>query len=180
MNIGIDFDNVMNNLLDTWCDKLNELVPKEKKRNAKDIVEWSMTSSYPTLDVSDIFGVLRESEFWNKVRPKDGAVENIKKLMKDNHTIYIVTAAPIDTIYPKYEYCIKKHFPFIPRNNIICIDNKALLNLDVLIDDYPSNLKYSPAYCILFKHPYNVYAWNKYFSTNSWEDIYCKIKELNS
>jgi 5'(3')-deoxyribonucleotidase len=54
------------------------------------------------------------------------------------------------------EELLQKHFPFIPKKNLIRIHNKSLLNVDVFIEDKLDNLKSTFADRICFNQPWNI------------------------
>ena len=53
------------------------------------------------------------------------------------------------------EELLQKHFPFIPKKNLIRIHNKSLLNVDVLVEDKMENLMHTFADRICFDQPWN-------------------------
>lgn len=156
MNIGFDFDNVLNDMLDLWCDALNVLVKPEERKQAKDIVVYSMEQNYPSLTKQQIYEPLKTKVFWHSVKFKPGAVKLIEKLKSAGHNIFIVSSSYPGTLSDKYNYCMIKLEPYIQWDNIIITSNKDLLVLDVLVDDYPKNLEGKfIKYPILFKYSYN-------------------------
>jgi 5'(3')-deoxyribonucleotidase len=54
------------------------------------------------------------------------------------------------------EELLQKYFPFIPKKNLIRIYNKALLNMDVIMDDKIDNLKSTFADRVCFNQPWNI------------------------
>ena len=53
------------------------------------------------------------------------------------------------------EELLRRYFPFIPKNNLVRIYNKKLLNVDVLIEDNLDNLTQTFADRICFDQPWN-------------------------
>ena len=80
------------------------------------------------------------------------------------------------------EQLLQKHFPFIPKGNLIRINNKSLLNVDVLIDDKLDNLTSIFAERICFNQPWNQdddadYAYSIY-RANHWGEIINIVNEI--
>lgn len=180
MIIGVDFDNVMNELLETWCEYLNKKVTPEHMRDWHDITDWNMINNYPTLDEFTVFSVLRDATFWFDVRPKLDAIKKLECLQQRGHQIVVITAAPVDTVSVKCNMCLFRHFPYISWKDVIITSQKHLIDVDVLIDDYPENLRNckNTTRCLLYKEKYNEYAWQDFECVNNWAEIANIIKEM--
>lgn len=77
VSIAIDIDDVMNNLCEAWCKWLDEKYHTNIK--ASDIIEWNICKFFPSLTKDQVFEPLTQESFWETVKPKEGAVEYIKK-----------------------------------------------------------------------------------------------------
>lgn len=181
MKIGIDFDGVMNDMLKTWCEELSKI--SKIKATANDITEWDLSKTFTDLCQWDISSIIRTTEFWSKVGVQPGSVEYIKKLIDDGHDIIVVTAAwPPESLSVKFNICMQKYFPFINWRNVISTGRKDLINVDVLIDDYPENLKEShSAVKILFRKKYNDYAADRLdlIPADDWAEVYDIINVID-
>lgn len=173
MRIGIDFDGVMNDMLTPWCEILSQI--SRYNATADEISEWDLTKTFKDLSQHTISGIIRTPEFWSRVQPKQDAVNVIQKLIDAGHDVVVVTAAwPPESMATKFNICMQKYFPFINWRNVICTGRKDLVNVDVLIDDYPKNLKEShSAVKILFCTKYNKYAQDRQdlIPVHSWYEI---------
>ena len=91
---------------------------------------------------------------YDNLQPYKGAVRAIKTLVEQGNEVYVATASDMENMEWK-EQLLQKHFPFIPKHNLIRIYNKALLNVDVMIDDKLDNLTRTFADRICFNQPWN-------------------------
>ena len=187
MKILLDMDDVMVDLIGPWLDYLNN---KHGSNISKDDVFcWDMNECVlPKLLECDaeenihIFEPLFIPEFWDNVKPLEGAVDAIKEL-NEKHSIYIATASHHNTFGPKIEKCLLKYFPFISEKQIICIYRKELIDAGILIDDNYDNIEKFALSSgnksgILMNAPYNkdmsiknTPLWNKVFRVDNWNDI---------
>ena len=104
----------------------------------------------------DIYKYLYNEKLFKLLSIKNNAANIIETIIKD-HEVYIVTA---NTSYncgvcdDKIDF-IKKFLPFFPIKNVIFINNKSLLNLDILIDDGLHNLENFKGIKVVFDRPWN-------------------------
>ena len=63
--IAIDFDSVLNTLLDEWIKYLNQCYHIEK--TIEDIRYWDMTKNYPELTEMEIYSPLQDPLFWDNI-----------------------------------------------------------------------------------------------------------------
>ena len=148
-----DADSTIENLEYAWNDYLNKKYGLNVK--VSDWTEWDLRHHFPMLTQQQIFEPLLIPDFWKMVQPKPDAQKYLNKLWDKGFPIYIVTANPPETTSAKYEYVIKKHFPFIPYNNVIFIHNKQLLTGWYLIDDGLHNFSGGNYKGLLYDCPWN-------------------------
>lgn len=175
--IVTDFDDVMNNLLCAWVDTLNNLYNCSVKYN--EIKEWDMSKSYPTLTHSQIVNPLTISSFWEKVTPKEDAIEYLYKLKEEQNRVVVATSTYYEDAQGKFNNCLFKHFPFLNYRDIIITYQKDLIKCDYLIDDYEHNLKYSSATRLLFDTCHNQNCNIQFYDYRvyNWKQIYDIVKE---
>lgn len=169
----VDCDDVMNNLVETWCWWLNMV--HGTAVSAKEITQWDVRGYFPSLTEKEIYEPLQLGSFWYYVKPKEGAVEYLKKMLDDGFDIYVCTASNYETIKDKYEDVIRRYFPFISWNRIIIAKNKQMIRGDVLIDDGVHNLENGSYDKILMSTPHNINydaEANGMIRASSWEDAY--------
>lgn len=152
LKVGIDLDDVCNNLVEVWLSRYNSDYNDNVK--IEDIKTWDI-GDY-TKAGKDFYKYLGDGETFKNLSIKDGAAETIEKLCKQ-HEVYIVTAnASYNTgVCDDKVNFIKKFMPFFPIKNIIFINNKSLLDLDVLIDDGLHNFEGFKGKKVVFDRPWN-------------------------
>lgn len=148
--IGIDLDNVLNNLTKITL----ELYNKDSGDNLKisDIrtykIDPYLKPEY-TSKLKDYFQLAS-----TMVKPIKGSQKYLEKLYSDGHEIYIVTSSYFCDMHIKYNW-IKKNYPFISKKNVWVVHDKQMLKLDYLLDDCLDNLYLSGYKKILFDYPWN-------------------------
>lgn len=170
--IALDFDETLFPTLE----KVLEVYNKRHNTN----IELSQITTYSfydnfTADVADeLIELFVEKEVYDCLLPYKGAVRAVKTLVEQGHEVYIATATDVRNMKWKEEL-LQKHFPFIPKKNLIRIHNKALLNVDVLVEDKMANLIQTFAYRVCFDQPWNRseskdFAYSIY-RINNWGEI---------
>jgi 5'-nucleotidase len=174
MKIGIDMDDVINNLVDVWLDCYNK--DYLDNLSIEDIRGWDI-DNYTKIG-HDIYKYLGDEKLFKSLDIKDDASTIIEELLRNNE-VYIVTA---NASYNK-GVCddkvnfVKKYLPFFPVKNIIFINNKSLMDLDILIDDGVHNLETFKGIKLLFDRPWNRDC-DKFDRASDWIDVFNYIKEL--
>ena len=178
LKIAIDFDSTlfptMEKVLDTYnkqhCASLN--MSQITMYNLHDIFESDIADKLIELFV--------EKNTYDSLLPYKGAVKAVKNMAEQGHEIYVATNTDVRNMEWKEEL-LQKHFPFIPKNNLIRINNKALLNVDVLVEDNLDNLKSTFADRICFDQNWNRDADSDYvysiYRIHNWGEI---INIINS
>lgn len=178
MLIGIDFDGVMNNMVETWVAMLNDVHGLSVQ--VSDIKSWEMKKAFPKLTEDELFAPLHIPEFWDKVTAKHEAPEVVAKLIADGHRVYVVTTTHYNTLEPKLTKCLFKHFPFLSHHNVIITYNKSLINCDLLLDDAEHNLIDFKGIRVLFDATYNKTATSYDYRVSSWKEFYILVCGLES
>lgn len=197
MRIGIDIDGVLTNIdqfvidyISKYCVE-NEIAYKIGERH---------------YDYCKTFHISKETEmdFWNQAlenyaiyeKARPFATEVIRKLKKDGHEIYIVTARWLsnreDSVGENMRNLVKN---WLDENNIFydkLIFSKATKErkaeeilehkIDLMIEDAPNNIKelsnYVPVICYHAEYNKNCIG-DKIMRCYSWYDIYHKITNFN-
>ena len=152
LTIGVDIDDCLMNLLSEWCYELNQksglsLLPI-------DITKWGIGEFYPVLEQREIFSVLNNDALWNRLKPCDGAVDFINKLLCDGHRIKIITSSHYRNMESKMNRFFEV-FPMLSWGQVTVTMEKKDIVCDVLIDDNPENLIGGKYYKILINKPHN-------------------------
>lgn len=142
---------------------IQDLIPKEKN------IEW--------------INFFKNNNFYDYAELIPDAYDVIEEL-NQKYELYIVTAYVLKDseeisgllLKNKFEYLYKK-LPFISPNQYIFINNKQLLDSDIIIDDKLSNLKGSAKMKILFPAYHNKNITKEemekegVISVKNWKDI---------
>lgn len=177
--IAIDFDS-------TLFPTMEKVIEIYNKRHDT-YIELSQITTYSLHDslrqdvADEMLEIFVEKIVYDCLQPYKGAVRAIKTLVEQGHEVYVATSSDIRNMEWKEEL-LQKHFPFIPKNNLIRIHNKALLNVDILVEDKMENLTQTFADRVCFNQPWNVdegkdYAYSIY-RIHHWGEIINIINEL--
>ena len=153
LRIAIDFDST----LFPTMEKVIEIYNKRHDTfiDISKITEYSLHDNFPADVADELIALFVEKEVYDCLQPYKGAARAIKTLVEQGHEIYIATSTDVRNMEWKEEL-LQKHFPFIPKKNLIRIHNKSLLNVDVLIEDKLDNLKSIFADRVCFNQPWNI------------------------
>lgn len=178
LRIAIDFDETLFPTLE----KALEVYNKRHSTNIEllQITTYSLHDNFSGDVADELLEIFVEKDVYNCLQPYKNAVRSIKALVEQGHEIYVATASDMRNMEWK-EDLLQKYFPFIPKKNLIRIYNKALLNVDVLIEDKLENLRSTFADRVCFNQPWNVNAEFDYvygiYRISNWGEI---INIINS
>lgn len=152
MKIAIDFDEVLFPTLE----RVLEIYNKRHDTNIglSQITTYSLYECLDNIVADEVISLFVEKNVYSNLQPYKGSVKAIKTLVDKGHEIYVATASDIRNMEWK-EILLQRHFPFIPKANLIRIHNKKLLNVDVLIEDKLDNLRQTFAERVCFNQPWN-------------------------
>ena len=180
MVILVDMDDTIECLLDAWCCWLNKTHGTTVR--PEDVTDWDISNFFPSLTRDEVFAPLYINAFWATVKPKPDAMEYLWKIHENGDEIYILTSSNSETIKSKFDYVIRRYFPWIPWSNVIIASNKQMVLGDVLVDDGIHNLIGGGYEKILMTAPHNKYidlsASSDIRRANSWSDVYNIIQEI--
>lgn len=138
LTVLVDMDDCIEHLSLAWSEYLNHKYNLNVPYEA--INQWDVSKAYPTLTRGQVYGPLLEDDFWDWVKPIDGAADALLKLKNDGHDVLIVTASTYHTIKAKMEKVLFRYFPFLIWDDVIVTSRKQLIAGDVLVDDGVHNL----------------------------------------
>lgn len=178
LKIGIDLDDTFWDLLVAWMQRYNQL--SGDNLEASDIRAWDVAQLVKDGWSKKVYQILEESELWEIVKPKPDSISIMKRLIKDGHEIYLVTATPYQTAHMKmrrfFELC-----PFMKEEQIIIAYKKQLIDVDILVDDYPGNLIGGNYHKLLFDAPHN-WDYDEHLINakrcHDWTDVYREINKI--
>ena len=142
---------------------------------------YNLHDSFPAEVAEELIELFVDKEVYDCLQPYKGAARAVKALVEQGHEVYIATSTDVRNMEWKEEL-LHKHFPFIPKNNLIRIHNKKLLSVDVLVEDKLDNLKNTFAHQVCFNQPWNVnadadYVYNIY-RIHHWGEINNVIQSI--
>jgi 5'(3')-deoxyribonucleotidase len=151
--IVINFDNT----LFPTMERVIELYNKTHDTNLElsQITTYNLHDCLPVEVADELLELFVDKETYVCLQPYKGAVRAVKTLVEQGHEVYVATSTDVRNMEWKEEL-LQKHFPFIPKQNLIRIHNKALLNVDVIIDDKLDNLKSTFADRVCFSQLWNI------------------------
>lgn len=151
--IGIDLDNTFWNLGETALQILNE----KHKQNCsfENLYSYDVSMAHPDFRNEDMNEVYLEAS--KSCKPYKYAIETVKYFMKQKEVdVFFVTSSTPEEVIVKNE---RLHTMFEQYNyhNLIVMQHKELLNVDVMIDDLYRNLTNPHLKLgILYSQPYNI------------------------
>lgn len=179
MKIGVDLDNTLNTMCETLLSIYNE--DADDDLMLSDITDYKIDTFVKPDWQDKITTYFSDDLLWNKVGTVPMCQKYVKQLLDDGHEVYVVTSSHLYDMPVKYKW-IKRKFPFIDRRNIITIQDKKLLKLDVLVDDYAENLYGGNFKKILLAYPWNENAENSMregiVRCKDWAEIYAVISRI--
>lgn len=167
LNVAIDLDGVIWDLVDPWVKVYNELY--NDTVNVNEILEYDLSKSLLKASRPQLLQILCNKDFWDTVYPFEYSQEYLEKI-NNRCNLYIATKTDYRILEVKVERLLKL-FPFITSEQVICIQDKYLLDVDWLIDDCIDNLILGNFNKILLDASYNRY--NNYFiRAKNLKDVY--------
>lgn len=179
MTIGIDIDNVLNNL----CEAVLEVYNQDSGDNLlpQEITEYYIDNFVKPEFKENFKSYFLSRKVWKNIKLIPDCREYIKKLFDDGHEIIFITSTEYANAAKKASW-LQKNFPFLNiRKCLFIAPKKQYFDIDFLIDDYPENLYNGKYEKILLNCPWNQ-KWESdehYYRCSNWETIYILIKELS-
>lgn len=164
MKIGIDLDNVLNDLNQKWL--LSYSLDHNHMITVEDIHCWDI-HKYVKIG-KEIYSYLSDELFYI-LNPLSYSIEVTERLSKE-HELFIVTATSPKNMKVKFEW-LEKYFSHIKQKNIITAYRKDLINVDLLIDDAPHNIINFPNDTIVMDYAWNRKLDNNYKRAKDWLEI---------
>lgn len=180
MIIGVDVDNVIVTLCKAVLDVHYE--DTGERLEVSDIKDYYIEKFVSPQYRPNFYKIFLDKRVWKRVELLPGCVETIRKLHDAGHQIFFVTATEPENITKKAGF-LQRTFPFIDvRKHFISTHCKQMIKLDVLIDDYQSNIIGADYKAIMFDYPWNRNIdEDKYlnmFRVRGWQDVFETVKFL--
>lgn len=140
--ILIDMDETTVRTSEYWTKRLKEefnVEPKKELQKCYHVKEW-----YPSLSEEEVYSILYEDDFFEKLEPFDGALETIKEWLEvgyDARFVSVVHPQNKEGYKGKMNW-IEEHIPeMLDRTCIFSSHDKTLMYGSVVIDDHPSHIE---------------------------------------
>jgi 5'(3')-deoxyribonucleotidase len=153
LRIAIDFDETLFPTLEKVIEIYNKC--HDTHIELSQITTYNLHDSLSADIADEIIELFVDKRVYDSLQPYKGAVRAVKSLVEQGHEVYIATSTDVRNMEWE-EQLLQKYFPFIPKKNLIRIHNKALLNVDVLIEDKLENLIKTFADRVCFDQPWNL------------------------
>lgn len=179
MKIGIDIDNTVVNTAETILEYINERLPVHLELS--DIRQYYIENALPEQFRWIVEAAFRDSLMWKKVKLIDGVYDALKEMYLAGHDIYFVTSSSPENFKKKVGH-LERVFDFIPKHYVwshsINIQEKQMLKLDVLIDDFMNNLTGDREYIsVCIEYPWNHIIDDENFYRTKWCNV-CRLIDL--
>lgn len=183
--IGIDIDCVCVNTTECLVNYINERLPVNLKLS--DITTYSIEAALPEQYRWIVDAGFRDSKMWKKIEMIPYCAETIEQLYKDGFEIYFVTSSLPENLRKKINH-LTRNMPFFPKDFVwrhtINIQDKSLLDLDILVDDCLGHLlnEHRHYKSIALDYPWNQLDEsnepNDFYRCKNWREIYYLIKDI--
>ena len=177
--IGVDIDNVLNNLCEAALSVYN--FDSQDNLKVEDITSYYIEDFIKTAYQKTFFQYFIDSRVWKRIKVVEGCQEYLAKLYNDGHTILFITSTEPENLGKKARW-LTRNFPYmnIRKSLFSCPTKQHMGEIDLLIDDYHRNLDNAKYKGILFDAP-----WNRKFECPSsivrcktWKEIYETIRKM--
>lgn len=152
MKIVIDFDGTLFPTVEQVVELYNERY--NESLQFSQITTYNFYECLPAPVADKLVDLFCDEEVYDSIQPYKGSIKAVQTLANKGHEIFIATATCTENLGWK-ERLLERYFPFIPKDNLIRIHNKKLLNVDVMIEDNLHHLKETHADRICFDHLWN-------------------------
>lgn len=177
--IAIDADSTLNNLEYGLIELYNRTY--SDKIDISMFIDYDWYACLPFEVAERLYELLLNKELWDSLLPVQDSQSAIKSLIDNGTEVYIATATnPVN--YPWKVEWFKKYFPYINEKHIICIHNKALLDVDFVVDDCIEQLlstKWAHRICLDKSWNRNIYdECHSIHRCTNWKEIVAEIKKI--
>jgi 5'(3')-deoxyribonucleotidase/uncharacterized protein with PQ loop repeat len=168
LRIAIDMDEVVADTLAKQLQAYNATFGTHL--GAEDVAGRGLWASVPDEHGSALRDMVLEPGFFRDIDPFEGCREVVRDLA-ERYEVFIASAATeVPTSFgAKFEW-LEEHFPFIPPSHIVFCGDKAVLDVDYLIDDTPRHFERFRGTPVLFTAPHNA-GETRFLRADGWEDV---------
>lgn len=182
MIIGIDIDNVLNNLCEAVLSVYNEDAADNLK--VEDIKTYYIENFVKPEFKENFKSYFLSRKVWKRIELIKDCQKYVARLFREGHTIIFITSTEPENLKKKANW-LKRNFPYldIRKSLFSCPKKQYMAGIDILIDDYEKNLIDGKYHKILFSYPWNTNFNNseyEIYRAKNWEEIYTIISKINS
>lgn len=179
MIIGIDIDNVLNNLSECTL----AIYTQDSGDNLKesDITEYNISKFIKEEYRKDFYKYFSDERVRSMLKGNLVAAQTIRKWKDKGYTIYLISATHPLNVGWKYEITQKLYPNLFEWYDYIWTSNKHQFNLDVLIDDCLDNFHEFPdRFQIVLDKPWNQTEEYYVHRCKDWNEIDELIREVTT
>lgn len=178
MKIGIDLDSTLNDLDTEWAQWITKTL--DPSFRLEHWTDWDFYNFTPAGE--KVFEYLDLPGTFRGLPTKEGAIEAVTELAAQGHELFVITACfpspqTGNIISDKLDW-LQEHFPMIDKKHIFFTNRKDLVDVDVLIDDAPHNIRDFPRIGIVFDAPWNQHLEDEYIRVKAWDEVLERIDDL--
>lgn len=179
LRIALDMDEVMVDTYGLWLELYNR--DWNDDRTKSDIKGWNVHTWVKPECGEKIYGYLNRVGFFLGMRPIDGAVTGVKRLVDAGHDVVVATATPRNSrfAYEEKQQWLRDHMPFLDINGFCSVHRKELIAADVLFDDGAHNLADFPGIAVCMDRPWNKGEDLLDIRCGDWEEFWYHIRALS-
>ena len=171
IKVAIDLDGVIWDLVTPWVDTYNDIYKDDVKKD--ELITYNISLYCNKATELELKNILGKKNFWRKVTPFKESIQYLG-LLNNEYDLYVATATSHITAFDKIDRFLYL-FPYIKKEQIICIHNKQLLNVDWMVDDCAENLYGGNFNKILIDASYNRQC-NDFVRAENLKDVYNLLK----
>ncbi len=168
LRIAIDMDEVIADTLAKQLEAYNSAFSAGLRSD--DVAGRGLWASVPEEHAPALREMVRQPGFFRDIDPFAGCRAVVRDLA-ERYEVFIASAATeVPTSFgDKFEW-LQEHFPFIPPSHVVFCGDKAVLDVDYLIDDTPRHFERFRGTPVLFSAPHNV-GETRFLRVEGWEDV---------
>lgn len=182
ITLAVDLDNVCVNTTECMINYINKLLPVNLKM--EDITTYSIEAALPKQYQWIVEKGFRDKDMWKNIELISNCAKALEILNEENFKIVFATSSLPENLRKKINH-LSRNLSFFPEGyvekNTININDKYLLNVDILVDDCAKHITHTERKynSIVFDYPWNrdIIEAPRIFRAYNWTQIYnyCKM-----
>jgi 5'(3')-deoxyribonucleotidase len=137
---------------------------------AADIERRSFAEIVPPARGAVLRDLVLDPTFFGDLEVVAGSPDVVRELT-EHYEVFIASAAmEVPTSFAAKYAWLRRHFDFIPDSHLVFCGDKAVLDVDVLIDDTVRHFERFRGRPVLFSAPHNVRE-ERFFRVRDWEEV---------